>query len=817
MSSSFSSTKRSRVHKEKKVSSSSSGKRLRATTSFNDQDVDEKYKSILAALRTAGLSKEINLQNGQLKGVEWMIRFMNPESQKRLGSNGAILAHKVGGGKTIQLLSLVALSLEAKCTRTSLVIAPGNVVSQWVEAVYKFFGGRSMNVGTYNNIANKFKIYDGSVDANGRLLVVSKFCTDKKSGPTYQMIDSCQLVVVHYQALTTIASRSGAKHAAKVYNSYMEEHSHGYRTLCGTYNYYKGKISGRGGTATPSDVLAEMRKIYDEQDLPSWICLSAHPITPLLFGRNCGEGAPPLLAYHYEHMALDEAHHIRNPTTDVAQIIFAMGRNYSWALTGTPVYHKDVDLWSLLKLIEVNGLRGYSVMRKAMDRVRAANEKRKQDEEQYGWAEARRLDSRREQTGSLQEEERNYVEELIATYMHTLDPSTFREEATTSSEDFQVIEEARGRRHPHEKAGKCSPGVLVDLWHHYEWLPNFDDGLERQAYINTQDESFYGDGVASSSQKKVSNLDRILSEAVPARKQRSGSGFELVKILRARMAVSHYMALPERMRKPSSSAATTADGGSTKARALLRYIQDESRVRPDEKLLVFGEHVLPLELTKLFLEKNGVRCMLLGGKSKNVAEIFESMRVPNSDGGPIVLLSTFCAEQGLNMQFVNHVIFFTHMWAKSRMEQAIGRAYRPGQRRDVHVLYLMIDCEIDRRIKEVSEDGGKLTRSIMMQISKAISREGTQQRPTRAPLVPFSLIRDEDDDYATTKQRAVSRRAASYDSTKSPPRTLPPGVCLVTHSRSERAATFNAKKAANERRDSLVAKLESSSPFGHLF
>ena len=743
-----------------------------------------------------------------------MIRFMDPESRTRLGSNGAILAHKVGGGKTIQLLSLVALSLAAGCTRTSLVVAPGNVVSQWVEAVYKFFGGVGIKVGTYNNIKNRFCVYDGSVDENGKLLEVSTQLTDKKSGPSYQMIHSCQLVVLHYQALTTVASRSGAKRAAAIYGSYMDEHCRGYRTLCGTYSHYGRRCDGGASSQqpTPESVLSEMRETYSEEDLPSWVCLSRHPITPLLFGTHCGEGAPPLLSYHYEHMALDEAHCIRNPTTAAAQIIFAMGRNYSWALTGTPVYHKDVDLWALLKFIEVRDLRGHSVMKKAMDRVRAMNEKRKQDEVQFGWTEARRREQRRAQPGSIQEYERNYIEELIATYMHTLDPATYRRvqsSSTAHGEVFQVVEEARGRRHPAETAGKSSPGVLVDLWHHYEWLKDFDSETERQAYLNTQNDQFYS--AAEKPQKNISKLDKILFDVVTdsscsaSDQQRRASGYALVKILRARMAVTHYGSLPPKMWR-----SLPRQDGSTKARALLNYIKDKRRVLPDEKLLVFGEHVRPLELTRLFLERNGVRCLLLGGKSKNVVEIFESMRVPNRDGGPVVLLSTFCAEQGLNMQFVNHVVFLTHMWAEARMEQAIGRAYRPGQQRDVHVLYLMIDCEIDRRIKEVSDDGGKLTRTIMMQISKAISREGTRSRPTHAPSIPMSLVRDEDD--ASMPIAAEHRKySSSYDSTKAPPRTLPQGVSLVTHTRSERASTFNARQAANDRRESLVARLEESS------
>ncbi len=54
-------------------------------------------------------------------------------------------------------------------------------------------------------------------------------------------------------------------------------------------------------------------------------------------------------------------------------------------------------------------------------------------------------------------------------------------------------------------------------------------------------------------------------------------------------------------------------------------------------------------------------------------------------GFGVLILSASAAGFGVNIQEANHVIHFTRAWNPAKEDQATDRAYRIGQRRDVHV------------------------------------------------------------------------------------------------------------------------------------
>lgn len=64
-------------------------------------------------------------------------------------------------------------------------------------------------------------------------------------------------------------------------------------------------------------------------------------------------------------------------------------------------------------------------------------------------------------------------------------------------------------------------------------------------------------------------------------------------------------------------------------------------------------------------------------------------RFQADDGFNVIIMSPLAAGVGLNVTKANHVIHYTRHWNPAKEEQATDRAYRIGQRKDVHVYYPM--------------------------------------------------------------------------------------------------------------------------------
>ena len=69
----------------------------------------------------------------------------------------------------------------------------------------------------------------------------------------------------------------------------------------------------------------------------------------------------PLTEIHWRRIILDEAHQVRNYKSQTSIAVCDLKGTSRWALTGTPVHNKELDMYALLKFLRCSPFDDYAV------------------------------------------------------------------------------------------------------------------------------------------------------------------------------------------------------------------------------------------------------------------------------------------------------------------------------------------------------------------------------------------------------------------------------------------------------------------------
>ncbi|KAJ2928576.1 hypothetical protein H1R20_g8519, partial [Candolleomyces eurysporus] len=123
-----------------------------------------------------------------------------------------------------------------------------------------------------------------------------------------------------------------------------------------------------------------------------------------------------------------------------------------------------------------------------------------------------------------------------------------------------------------------------------------------------------------------------------------------------------------------------------------------------EKALIFSMFPSLLDILGLFLSRNKIKYVQFDGRM-NLRERDDALNnITNDSEYEVMLISMKAGGVGLNITACNHVIVFDPWWNPYVEEQAIARAYRRGQTRDVHVYRIVCPKSIEDQILKVKEE-----------------------------------------------------------------------------------------------------------------
>ncbi|MCY3045955.1 SNF2 family helicase [Aerococcus urinae] len=129
----------------------------------------------------------------------------------------------------------------------------------------------------------------------------------------------------------------------------------------------------------------------------------------------------------------------------------------------------------------------------------------------------------------------------------------------------------------------------------------------------------------------------------------------------------------------------------------------ERALSNNRRILVFSQFTSMLAIMQDYLDQEGINYFIIEGKT-NKEKRQDQVNRFNQGEGSVFLISLRAGGVGINLTGADTVFLYDLWWNPSVEEQAIGRAHRIGQTKDVEVYRFITEGTIEERIAELQEE-----------------------------------------------------------------------------------------------------------------
>lgn len=175
----------------------------------------------------------------------------------------------------------------------------------------------------------------------------------------------------------------------------------------------------------------------------------------------------------------------------------------------------------------------------------------------------------------------------------------------------------------------------------------------------------------------------------------------LEALLRLRQAACH----------PALMDRSTTEEPFAKIEALVPMVQE--LLEEGHKALIFSQFTSMLSIVKEHFDKNDMKYLYLDGQTRNRQEVVEQFQ--NDDEAGVFLISLKAGGLGLNLTAAGYVFLLDPWWNPAVEAQAIDRAHRVGQTRQVFAYRMICRGTVEEKIAELQNKKKKLADAILEQ------------------------------------------------------------------------------------------------------
>ncbi|KAK9346556.1 SNF2 family N-terminal domain-containing protein [Lipomyces starkeyi] len=153
--------------------------------------------------------------------------------------------------------------------------------------------------------------------------------------------------------------------------------------------------------------------------------------------------------------------------------------------------------------------------------------------------------------------------------------------------------------------------------------------------------------------------------------------------------------------------------GGTVPSAKIVHLLSVIKSDPMRKTIIFSQFTTMLDIIEPFLRNQGIVFVRYDGSMRPQNRVQSLENLANNPQVTVLLCSLKCGALGLNLTCASRVLLVDPWWNPMVSEQAIDRVHRIGQTRDVDVYEITAENTVEERILKLQEQKRQLARGVM--------------------------------------------------------------------------------------------------------
>ncbi|XP_071442809.1 transcription termination factor 2 [Hetaerina americana] len=436
----------------------------------------------------------------------------------------------------------------------------------------------------------------------------------------------------------------------------------------------------------------------------------------------------PLHILEWTRIILDEAHVVRNHKSQTSQAVCCLKGTYRWALTGTPIHNKELDLFALIVFLRCSPFDKYMTWRRWVDNKTAAGAQRMNMLMKSLML--RRTKEQLQSSGSLASlPERQFHQ--IKIDLEPSEQAVYDQILILSRNLFAKFMDQHAARiesrlngdepgsHVAPTAGQNGIGFssgISEIWSNpllpgsaVEAMKSIPDRSVKSHHLLVlllrlrqicchpgliqsmlEDEDYKTNGIVDDSGLDVDLISQLNSINLlePDVDKDKNDKFE-----------EQLEKNPLTMKNP----VFRLNRPSTKINALFNCLK-ENVLESQDKAVVVSQWTSVLDLIGDHLKRNGIKYYMLNGSVplKTRTDIVENFN-NSARGTKVLLLSLQAGGVGLNLVGGNHLLLVDLHWNPQLEAQACDRIYRVGQKKEVHIYRFICKHTVEEKIHQLQD------------------------------------------------------------------------------------------------------------------